>query len=316
MNISATSFDWSLLQSFLAVAETGSLSAAARKLGTSQPTVGRHVQALEAELGASLFRRQARGMALTEAGQRMLEPARRMAEAAGQMALSAVGEQTDIRGPVRVTASVFHSIHVLPPIFARLRQEHPEIELEIVASDTSENLLFREADIAVRMYRPSQLDMVTQHLGDMGFGIYASRSYLDRRGTPERPEDLPGHDLIGHDRSEELILGMRAYGWDVSRESFQVRTDNFSAYWEMVRAGCGIGIVLSCVAETDPAVVRLLPDVPMPGIPVWLTAHQAIRRTPRVARVWDALDQGLRPHLTPPGRLRHTSDILQARSPA
>ncbi len=298
-----TSLDWSLLQSFLAVAETGSLSAAARRLGASQPTVGRHIQALEDKFGTSLFLRQAKGMALSETGIHLVDPARRMAEAAGQMSLSALGAQKGMKGPVRVTASVFTATYQLPSICARLRTAHPDIEIELVANDASENLLFREADIAVRMYRPTQLDVVTRHLGDMGFGIYAAKSYIERRGEPKSFEELQHHDLIGYDRSESLILGMRAYGWDVTRDSFPTRTDSYTANWELLRAGCGIGFVMCCVADTDPDVVKILPDLPLPGAPVWLTAHEVIRRTPRVSVVWDALAEGLVPSLVPPGRL-------------
>ena len=303
MDKSFNSLDWSLLQSFLAVAETGSLSAAARRLDASQPTVGRHIQALEDQLGTSLFLRQAKGMALSETGFQLVEPARRMAEAAGQMALSALGAQTDLDGSVRVTASVFNATYHLPTIIAKLRATHPEIDIEVVASDATENLLFREADIAVRMYRPQQLDMITHHLGDLALGIFAAQSYIDRCGAPATFDELKDYELVGYDRNEDLILGMRAYGWDATRDSFQSRSDHYSVHWEMVRAGCGIGIVQSSIADADDLTLRLLPDVPLPGIPVWLTAHPTIRRTPRVSVVWDALAEGLLPSLVPPGRL-------------
>jgi len=314
MDKSLNSLDWSLVQSFLAVAETGSLSAAARRLKASQPTVGRHIQALEDQLGTSLFLRQAKGMALSETGIQLVEPARRMAEAAGQMALSAVGAQTDLEGSVRVTASVFNATYHLPPIFAGLRASHPEIDIEVVASDATENLLFREADIAVRMYRPEQLDVITHHLGDLALGIFAAKSYVERRGAPATFDELREHDLVGYDRNEDLILGMRAYGWDATRDSFQCRSDHYSVHWEMVRAGCGIGIVQSSVGDADEHIVQLLPDIPLPGLPVWLTAHPAIRRTPRVSVVWDALAEGLLPSLVPPGRLPPLPDEL-GRSP-
>ena len=314
MEKSLNSLDWSLVQSFLAVAETGSLSAAARRLDASQPTVGRHIQALEDQLGTSLFLRQAKGMALSETGIQLVEPARRMAEAAGQMALFAQGTQTDLEGSVRVTASVFNATYHLPPIFAGLRARHPEIDIEVVASDATENLLFREADIAVRMYRPEQLDVITQHLGDLALGIFAAKSYIDRCGAPATFDELRDHDLVGYDRNEDLILGMRAYGWDATRDSFQCRSDHYSVHWEMVRAGCGIGIVQSSVGVEDERVVQLLPDIPLPGLPVWLTAHPTIRRTPRVSVVWDALVAGLKHALVPPGRLPPLPDGL-GRSP-
>ncbi len=303
MSGSPTSLDWSLLQSFLAVAETGSLSAAARRLGASQPTVGRHIQTLEDQMGVALFVRQAKGMALSDEGRRMVDPARRMAHSASQMSLNALGATKEIKGPVRVTASVFTTHYQLAPIFADIRAKHPEIEIEVVANDASENLLFREADIAVRMYRPEQLDVVTRHLGDFGLGLYAAKSYLNRAGTPHTFHDLTDHDLVGYDRSEDLIRGMRAYGWEVTRDSFAVRCDHHAVYWQLVRAGAGIGVVQTSIADNEPNVVKLLPDLELPGLPVWLTAHQAIRRSPRVAIVWDALEAGLLKHLEPPGKL-------------
>lgn len=298
--------DWSLVQAFLAVAETGSLSAAARQLGTSQPTVGRQVQALETQLGTSLFSRQSKGMALSDAGHVLLGPASLMRDAAGELALTAAGAAGDMRGTVRVTSSVFTAQYHLPKILAKVRQEHPEIQLEVVASDTSENLLFREADIALRMYRPTQLDMVTRHLGDLALGIYATPEYLERVGAPETTDDFFAYDFIGYDRNEVIIEGMRHYGKSVSREDFPVRCDNHTVCWELVRAGLGIGFVQTSVAENDPSVVRLFPDFPLPALPIWLTAHPAVRRLPRISVVWDALVEGMAEHLSPPGALPNT----------
>ena len=300
--------DWSLLRSFLAVAETGSLSGAARSLGMTQPTLGRHIQMLEQDLGISLFRRQARGMVLTELGETLLGPARRMREAALAIDLAAAGDRAALDGTVRITASVFTAHHNLPPILARLRAETPELEIEVVATDESDNLLFREADIAIRMYRPEQLDMTTRHLGDFGLGFFAAESYLARKGRPALVEDLQHHDLVGLDRSELLIRGMRAYGWSVTRDTFPLRCDHHTVYFEMIAAGAGIGILQHHAARKCGELVQILPEVSLPGLPVWLTCPTRLRRTPRVARVWDALAEGLTPLLEPPGRLSGMPD--------
>ncbi len=313
MDIALESPDWSLLQSFLAVAETGSLSAAARRLGTSQPTIGRHIQALESQLGASLFNRQPKGMALSDAGVRLLGPAREMHDAANRLSLSAVGEGEGMQGTVRVTASVFVAHHHLPGILAKVRKQHPEIALEIVASDTSENLLFREADIAVRMYRPQQLDMVSKHIGDIALGIFASPDYLSRRGTPTNFEDYMGHELIGYDRNDDMIRGMRALGLDVSRDAFPVRCDHHAVLWELVAAGMGLGIAQRSVGDNDLRVVSVMDDAPLPGLPVWLTTHPAIRRVPRVDLVWNALAEGLTPILAPPGSLLSPDEFIASK---
>lgn len=289
--------DWSLVQSFLAVAETGSLSAAARELGRSQPTLGRQVQALETDLGVSLFDRHARGLKLSAAGQQLLPMAQQMHAAMRQLSLAAAGQSQQLGGTVRITASVFASHHILPPILADIRRQEPSIQLELVATDTSENLLFREADIAVRMYRPEQVDIVTRHLGDVPLCFCAARSYLDRAGRPTTPEELFQHDLVGFDSNDLIISKMQAKGWPASKENFATRCDLQSAYWELIRAGCGIGFSQVQVAEADPAVEILPLDVDIPVLPVWLAAPQAMRQTPRIRRVWDLLAEGLKASL-------------------
>lgn len=290
--------DWSLLRSVLAVADTGSLSGAARKLSQSQPTIGRHVRAAEDALGQPLFRRHARGLVPSAFCLSILPPAREMAAAMHRLSLVAAGLDAAPAGRVRLTASVFVTTHILPDIVAAIRRDFPAISLDIVASDTSENLLFHEADLALRMYRPTQLDMVTRHLGDLPLGLYASESYLDRHGTPRDAADLMRHQMVGYDRDERLVRGMRDLGFDVRPDWFTVRTDDQVAYWQFVVAGCGIGIGQTVVADRSPGVRRILRDVTLPVLPVWLTAHPALRHQPRVATVWDALARAFVPLLS------------------
>jgi DNA-binding transcriptional LysR family regulator len=287
--------DWTLVRSFLAVAETGSLSAGARRLGTSQPNLGRQIRALETQLGTALIRRQPRGIALTPAGERLLPHARAMHAAAGALSLAAAGEDSRLAGAVRITASVVMSVFHLPPIIAALRRDEPRITIDLVPSDETTNLLFREADIALRMYRPTQLDLVTRHLGDIPLTLCAARTYLDRRGTPHRGEDLAEHDLVGYDRSPLLEEGFRAGGLAVNRDGFAVRCDDNLAYLALVRAGCGIGVAQSSVVASDPGLVALDLGLAIPRLPVWLTAHETMRQTPRMAFVWDRLAAALAP---------------------
>ncbi|MDP5362682.1 MAG: LysR family transcriptional regulator [Paracoccaceae bacterium] len=295
MDKSISSLDWSLVQSFLAVAETGSLSAAARQLGTSQPTLGRQIKQIEAQLGAELFYRQARGFALTQTGAALVRPAQAMRDAMQQIALTAAGQRARLEGTVRITASVATSAQHLPRIIARIRKLEPQIAIELVPSDDSRNLLYREADIAVRMYRPTQLDLVTQHLGDIPLGIFAAKTYLAERGMPQSPADLARHDFVGFDSGNEIIDGFRAAGLEVDRDYFKTRCDDNVAYWELVRAGCGIGFAQADVGRSDPLVDQIEIGMPLPTLPVWLTAHEAMRQTPRIRRVWELLEQGLRP---------------------
>jgi len=293
MDAPAHHLDWTHIRAFLAVAETGSLSAAARALGLSQPTIGRHIHALEHQVGGALFTRNPRGLSLTDHGQSLRPAASAMRDAARALELTAAGRDDRAAGPVRLTASIYVSVYILPPILAGLRRAHPEIEIELVPSDASENLLFHEADIALRMYPPEQLEMITRHLGDLPLGLYATPDYLDARGRPEDFADLMAHEVVGYDRDDRIVKGFRDAGLPVSRDWFPVRCDDQVAYWELVCAGCGIGIAQTVVGEPDPRVARVLPEAQMPALPVWITAHEATRHTPRVAAVWAALASGL-----------------------
>ncbi|MEP2531940.1 LysR family transcriptional regulator [Shimia sp.] len=290
--------DWTLIQSFLAVAETGSLSGAARKLGVSQPTLGRHIKTLEESLNVELFHRHARGFELTGLGRDMRAHAGQMESAMRSIAMTAAGGETRLKGDVRIATSVFMAHHAMPDIIAMMRSAEPDICIDLVPSDASENLLFREADIAVRMYRPAQLDMVTKHLGDITLGMFATQDYLNRKGRPRSAGDLRHHDMIGYDANDDIIREMRQMGIAASRDWFSVRCDNQSAYWNLVKAGCGLGFCQSNVARATPGIEEVLPDFPMPVLPVWLTAHEAIRHTPRISRIWALLETGLRPFVS------------------
>lgn len=285
----SSNLDWTYIRSFLAVAETGSLTAAAKKIGQSQPTLGRHVKAAEDALNAQLFIRTTGGLQLSEAGLSLLEPAREMAKAYARFSTAAAGRDTQLSGTVRITASVVVSHYLLPAIIAEFRQIEPDIEIELVPSDTSESLVFREADLAVRMYRPTQLDIVTRKLAEHPIALYASRDFLARYGNPENHDALGGLDFVGFDRSDMIIRAMRSFGFPVDRHFFSVRCDEQATYWELVRHGCGVGAMQTIIGDADPLVERLWFQPDLPALPVWLAAHAALHKTPRVKRVWDFL---------------------------
>lgn len=293
-----TTLEWSLLRTILAVAETGSLSAAAERLSQTQPTIGRQIKTAEAALQQPLFTRHARGLTPTPFCHTLLPAAKQMSEAAKSVSVLAAGQSPDATGRVRLTASVFVTTHILPDILATIREDHPNIALDVVATDTTDNLLFHEADIALRMYRPTQLDMITRHLGDLPLGLYASDRYIARYGVPHDAEDLRSHQMVGYDRSDLILRGMRELGMEVTRDWFTTCTDDQVAYWNFVAAGCGIGIGQSYVADRTAGVRRILPDLPLPALPVWLTAHPTLRHQPRVAAVWAALDRAISPLLS------------------
>ncbi len=284
--------DWALLRSFLEVANSGSLSRAASVLGSSQPTLSRQIAQLEAQLGQSLFERTTRGLRLTEKGAALRAPAERMREHAQQLAMVAAGQTQGVAGTVRITASEVVSAFVLPDLLRGLRESHPEIQIELVASNTLENLLEREADIALRMLRPTQTALVARRLADQPLGFYAHRDYVLAHGKPSAT-DLLQHQWVGFDRSDQLLRGFHAQGFKVKREFFAFRCDNQIVAWQAVRAGLGIGVGLKQVAALAPELVRVLPTVPLAPLPLWITAHRELRGTPRLKIVFEALAAAL-----------------------
>ena len=284
--------DWALLRCFLEVAHSGSLSRAAGVLGSSQPTLSRQIALLEAQLGQSLFERTTRGLRLTEAGAALRAPAERMREQAQQFAMLAAGRTETLAGTVRITASEVVSAYVLPNLLRGLREAHPEIQVELVASNTIENLLEREADIALRMLRPTQTALVARRLADQPLGFYAHRDYVQAHGKPSAANMLQ-HQWVGFDRSDQLLRGFHAAGFKVTREFFGFRCDNQIVAWQAVRAGLGIGVCLKRVAVLAPELVRVLPAVPLAPLPLWITAHRELRGTPRLKTVFDALAAAL-----------------------
>lgn len=286
--------DWNLIRSFVAVAETGSLSGAARRLGASQPTLGRHVAELEAALAVTLFRRGRSGYELTEAGLALYGRGKAVAEQAAAFARLAQGRTETIAGTVRVTASEVIAACALPAMMARLAVVEPDIEVEIVASNQVTSLLRRDADIAIRMTEPAQLDLVARKIADLPLVACAARSYLERKGRPERPEDLLDHDLVGFDRGTELIDGFGKFGIAIDRHAFRFRSDNQIVLWEALRAGNGIGFAQAVLVARDPLLEQVLPDLPMPSLPMWLAMHGDVRTSARIRRVADFLYQELK----------------------
>ena len=288
-------FDWSLARTFLAALESGSLLGAAKRLGSSQPTVGRQISELESQLGVALFERTGRGLVPTPSALQLAASAQAMEAAALQLARSGSGSQKQASGTVRITASQPVACYLLPPILSDMRRALPEIQVELESSNVVSNLLRREADIAVRMLRPDQATPVAKKIGAVKVGTYAARDYLARRGTPKQPLDLIGHDLIGYDKGEDIIRGFRAAGQSVTREAFAFRTDDLIVQWEAVRAGLGIGFFANYLARTDPDVLRILPTMALPELPMWLTVHREIRTSQRIRAVFDFLAVALPP---------------------
>ncbi len=280
--------DWTLWRSFLATVETGSLSAAAAPVRSTQPTLSRHIHELEQELGLALFRRVPRGLEPTETALGLIDDARRMGEAAHALSLKAAGQTENVAGTVRLAASVVMSNLVLPAMVTDLRAAEPDIQVEIVASDEAQNLLRRDADLAIRMFDPTQNALIARKLGETPIGLFGAARYLERRGRPRVLAELLDHDVIGFDRGEAILKGYAAHGFAVPREQFPLRVDDQLVYWHLLCAGAGLGFAQRLIAE--PAGLERL-DIGMfaPVLPVWLVLHEDLRAQPRVRRVADFL---------------------------
>ena len=282
-------FDWALVKSFLAVLDAGSLMAAARKLQAQQPTLSRHVAELESQLGTPLFERTGRGVTPTAAALAIADAARQMEAGADSLARALAGQREATTGTVRITTSQVAAAYLLPPVLAALQAEEPGIAIELVASNQLSNLLRREADIAVRMVRPVQASLVARKLADLPIVACAHQDYLQREGTPRRPQDLLQHRLIGYDRDDLMLRGFAALGLPITRESFVLRSDDQVVYGRLVAAGAGIGFVAAYNIRHWPGVMPLLPMLQIPPLPCWLAVHREIRGSRLVRRVYDYL---------------------------
>lgn len=293
MNWNAVSFDWNQARAFLATAEEGSLSAAARALGQTQPTLGRQIAALEQELGVALFERIGRSLSLTPCGLELLEHVRAMGDAAGRISLAASGQSQSIEGQVCISASDATAAYILPDVLKRLREIAPKIEIEVVASNALSDLRRREADIAIRHVRPEQPDLIAKLVREARAYLYAAPEYLDSHGRPKSPEDLAEHDFIGFGQPDRLIAVLKGEGLELTRRNFTAGSENGIVAWELVKQGLGIGIMSEDIASLTPEIERVLPERPPFLFPIWLTTHRELRSSARIRLVFDFLAEAL-----------------------
>ena len=282
-------FDWQLIRSFLAALDAGSLLGAAKVLKTSQPTVGRHVAELESQLGVMLFERTGRGLQPTAMALSLADSAREMESAALQLGRRLTSSQSRIQGTVRITASQPVACYLLPPILSKMRIDLPDIQVGLISSNTVSNLLRRDADIAVRMVAPDQSTLVAKKIGIVGVGVYAHKKYLARFGSPEQPEDLIKHTIIGYDTDDVMIRGFAQSGQVVTKDLFALRSDDLIVQWQAVLAGVGIGFLAEYSARDNPDLVKLLPVLRVPPLPMWLAVHREIRTSKPIRAVFDYL---------------------------
>ena len=282
-------FNWSLIPSFLAALEHGSLMGAARATKLSQPTLGRHIAELEQQLNVLLFERTGRGLQATPNALALAEAAQTMQSGAASFSRLASGSTSSLQGLVRITASQPVACFLLPPILANMRIALPEVTVALVVSNDVSNLLRREADIALRMVRPEQSSLIAKRIGNITIQACAQNDYLHRKGIPQQADDLRDHELIAGDRTNDIDMGFEALGFDVKHLRFALRSDDLIAQWAAVKAGLGVGFMADYLLRAEPSVQALLPALELPQFPVWLTVHQELQTSARIRAVYDFL---------------------------
>lgn len=283
-------FDWNRARAFLVTAEEGSLSAAARALGMAQPTLGRQVEALQEELGVVLFERTGRGLELTPSGLDLLDYVRTMGEAASRLSLSASGRAQALEGTIAITASEIDAAFLLPPIVRKLRSSASGLTVDIIAKNSAADLRRREADIAIRNFRPDQPELIARKIKDMTARLYVSERYLESFGRDLTMATVPEADFISLWSPQTYIEGLVQVGLPVERSNVTILTDSHLVHWEMLKSGAGIGMVPEFLGDNTPGIVRALDGAYQPFVfPIWLTTHRELNTSRRVRMVFDFL---------------------------
>ena len=286
---------WDVYRTFEAVLREGSLSGAARALELTQPSVARHIDALEKAIGVALFVRTPRGLSPTDAALELKPFAELLASTSAALLRTAEGRLGEVRGTVRISASEVVGIQHLPAILTRLRQRHPALTIELSLSNALDDLLQRKADIAIRMVRPEQKALVAKRIGFIQVGLHAHRDYLARRGVPASLDDLRDHDLIGYDSETPAIRAIAQHYPALDRGAFALRVDSDVAQLSAIRAGFGIGICQVPIAASESDLVRVLPRAFTVNLETWIAMHEDLRSSARCRAVFDALVEGLMP---------------------
>lgn len=282
-------FDWTQAQAFLATAETGSFSSAAKLLGTSQPTVGRHVAALEQDLGMALFDRIGTSLTLNEKGRAVLVHIKAMQDAADLVSLTAMGTDQVIAGPISITASDAFCAYLLPPIVKRIHQQYPDLQIEIIASNDVQDLRRREADIAIRNVRPHHSNLYAKRIKTTQAHLYGSTEYLDKIGRPATLRDInPEAHFIG-DSLGRVLQMMTSMTDTITPDQFKFVGNNGIVMWEMVKQGTGLAMMFKEIAQITPNVEPILEQEICPEVEAWLVTHAELKTSAKFRTVFDLL---------------------------
>jgi len=288
-------FDWERAKALVAVAEAGTFSGAAELLKLAQPTLGRQIKALEDELGVALVEKVGKRLELTPIATEILEKFQLMAEAAEEVSLIVKGNSKELEGTVSISASESYAAFLLPKILLKMRREYPKIHIDIIATNDSTDLIKRDADIAIRNYRPVQNDLIIKNIGQSKFHIYGTQEYLDELGEIKEVSDLNRANFIGIMERETLIQGLNVFGLNLDQENFPINSSSHLAHWEIVKQGGGLGLMASSVGDREEGLVKVLPDsFPEMIVENWLVSHRDLKNSYRIRAVYDFLYQELK----------------------
>ena len=268
--------DWNWIRVFLAVCEQGSLSAAARNLGMSQPTLSRHIQQMEHATGLNLFKRTTQGLTPTAAAQNLLAPCQQMQQVAHGLEREISGQNQTLQGNIRVSANELVGSYLLPAAITEFQNLHPKVSLELLIDNQVSNLNKREADMALRMFRPTQADLVVKRLPNLPLAMFGQVDYLQKYGTPTSVQELEGHKLIGFDQVSTYLDQAQERGWPLSRDSFVVRTDNLLTQIALLKSGAGLVVTHKALGEALPNVKQVVAEIDIPELEFWLVCHSDV----------------------------------------
>jgi DNA-binding transcriptional LysR family regulator len=293
MDWNSISFDWNRARAFLVTAEEGSLSAAARALGMTQPTLGRQVSALESQLGVVLFERVGGRLSLTSSGLDLLGHVKTMADAANQVSLAATKRSDSMDGNVCIAASEIYATYLLPPIIYKLRMAEPGISIKVVSSNEASDLLRREADIAIRSFRPTEAELISKKIKDVDAPFYAAKNYTEQYGSLPTLVDLENVQFLSIGDKSVFLKQMNERGFAISEDNLSIESESHIVHWEMVKQGLGIGIVPDNIGDREPLVERVLTSIKPISFPIWLTSHRELKASKRIRFVFDFLAEEL-----------------------
>jgi|SRR5579859_794595 len=280
--------DWDNIQTFLAIFRAGRLSVAARELGVSEATARRRLDDLEGLGVGPLFERGAGGLAPTPTALKLAQLAGRMECELVAVTEGSVGPRREVAGDVRVTADELIALEILPPLFPELTLRYPNLVLKLGVTADVEDLLLGEADIAVRLFRPTQKSLVARQIPGGRLGLFAHREYVARVGSPRSVDDLAAHDLVGAIEARSSLAGFATLGLSPPASSFAHCIDSPVGQMRAVRSGLGIGVGLVSAAARDPELVRVLPEIGA-DLTIWVSVHEDQRDVPRIRAVFDAI---------------------------